>query len=269
MSVKWMSHIWEERIDLKGAELLCAVAIADHADADGFCYPGLKSIAAKLRCTVRNVQDLINRLEEKKVFKIERGDGRGNYSSFQFIKGEESCTVSEEKRVKVSAKKGEGLRKKRVKVSSPPLYKEESLLEPDIEPSDADASGELPLADDLPEDSEIAPQTIWDEFTVILAKQGILPDSARHKLAKLIKTFGNKKVVAAYYDCRAKLPETADAFAYLNGVLKNYKFEAAKPVEGSPEWYKQKAKEIEDKQIAAAKIVAREMGFGGGINANA
>jgi hypothetical protein len=90
-----MSHIWEERMDLKGAELYCAIAIADHADNDGKCFPGLVSIAKKMRCTVRHIEGLISRLEAKKVFRIERGSGRGHKTVFQFLKGEQPFAVSE------------------------------------------------------------------------------------------------------------------------------------------------------------------------------
>jgi hypothetical protein len=57
MAVKWMSYIWEERTDLKGSELYCAIAIADHADADGRCFPGIGEIAKKMRLKERQVQD--------------------------------------------------------------------------------------------------------------------------------------------------------------------------------------------------------------------
>jgi hypothetical protein len=136
-----MSYIWEERMDLKGAELQCAISIADHADSDGVCFPGLKAIAKKMRCTVRHVEGLIRRLESKKVFIIEQGIGRGNMTTFRFIKGEQSFTVSEPEKVNnpssisqrkrrtIVHKKDEQSCKEKVNNCASPLNKEEPFKE--------------------------------------------------------------------------------------------------------------------------------------------
>jgi hypothetical protein len=127
-----MSYIWEERTDLKGSELYCAVAIADHADADGRCFPGTETIARKMRLKERQVQDLIKRLEDKNVFDVTRGNGRGNLTSFQFKRVQENAPINKTKRVQDSAKKGAGFCKKRVQDSALPIYKEESFKEHSI-----------------------------------------------------------------------------------------------------------------------------------------
>lgn len=125
-----MTYIWEERNDLKGSELYCAIAIADHADADGYCFPGIKTIAMKMRLKDRQVQDLIKRLETKNVFDVIRGNGRGNLTCFKFKRVQDSTSFIETERVQDSAKKGAGFCKKRVQDSAFPIYKEEPFKEP-------------------------------------------------------------------------------------------------------------------------------------------
>jgi hypothetical protein len=157
MSIKWMNYIWEERTDLKGAELLCAIAIADHADADGQCYPGLEAVAHKMRCSVRHVQGLIARLEEKGIVSLARGDGRGHKTVFQLLKGEQSHTLSavetvndtsplaEPERANNRAEKGEQSCQERVNnPSSPPTppYKD-NRIKPSYEPIEREARAEF------------------------------------------------------------------------------------------------------------------------------
>lgn len=120
--------MWES--DLKGAELLMAIAIADHADHNGECFPGLDSLAAKVKLKKRQVQDLIDRLEKKGIIQMVRGIGRGHKTIFRFQKVQESAPIKPKEKVQVSAIKGAGIRKEKVQVSASPSYKEEPLIEP-------------------------------------------------------------------------------------------------------------------------------------------
>lgn len=129
-----MSYIWEERLDLKGSELYCAIAIADHADADGRCFPGIKTIAMKMRLKERQVQNLIHRLEAKNVFNIEHGNGRGNLTSFQFKRVQENTPFSEQERVQVSTIKGASSYRERVQENTGTEIALNNRNEPFIEP---------------------------------------------------------------------------------------------------------------------------------------
>jgi hypothetical protein len=141
MSVKWMAKMWES--DLKGAELLMAIAIADHADHDGFCFPGLESLAAKLKLKKRQVQDLIDRLEKKGIVKMTRGKGRGHKTVFQFQKVQDSAPITPPEKVQESARKGAVSCKEKVQFSASP-YIEEPLRESDMKRED-----EEPAASDF------------------------------------------------------------------------------------------------------------------------
>ncbi len=137
MSIECMKYLWEKRRDLKGAELLCAIAIADHADAEGKCFPSIAYIARKLRCTKRHARDLVNRLQEKKVFIYTAGSGRGNRSLFRFINGEQSCPLPDKEKGNNSAIKGEQSCTETGNNPASPIY-EESLKEPPVNHSEED-----------------------------------------------------------------------------------------------------------------------------------
>jgi len=68
-----------------------------------------------------------------------------------------------------------------------------------------------------------AAETIWDEFTALQVRQGVLPATARARLGKLIKTYGQDAVVQTYAQIKETLSDRADAYAYLSASVKNYK----------------------------------------------
>ena len=71
--------------------------------------------------------------------------------------------------------------------------------------------------------TEAVADTIWDEFTALQIRQGILPATARSRLGKLIKTYGRDAVVHTYAEIKETLGDRADAYAYLSASVKNYK----------------------------------------------
>lgn len=61
MSIKVMSLIWENSTRRRG-ELLLLLALADHANDEGYCKPGMTSLARKTRTSRRNVLYTIDKL---------------------------------------------------------------------------------------------------------------------------------------------------------------------------------------------------------------
>ena len=55
MSIAWMNYVWEHS-DQKGTSLLLLLAIADHANDDGICWPSVARLAHKARTTKRQAQ---------------------------------------------------------------------------------------------------------------------------------------------------------------------------------------------------------------------
>lgn len=68
---------WQgERLSI--AEKAAAKEIAEHCDESGRCFPGLQRIADLIGASsTRYVQNLVNELERKRVFSVERKRGRG------------------------------------------------------------------------------------------------------------------------------------------------------------------------------------------------
>lgn len=69
-----MAKVWEWS-QAEGALLLVMLALADHADEDGYCYPGIEKIAKKCRISGRSVQRHIKEMEERGELKVDIGRG--------------------------------------------------------------------------------------------------------------------------------------------------------------------------------------------------
>ena len=62
MSIKAMSWAWEQATSSSGAKLVL-LALADHANDDGECWPGMKRIAEKCGMSARQVSNHVTGLE--------------------------------------------------------------------------------------------------------------------------------------------------------------------------------------------------------------
>ena len=82
MSIKVMSIIWE-RSERSGSELLLLLALADHADDSGNCYPSVARLAAKTRMSERSVQYMLRSLVESGELQIQQGGGRSNTNIYR------------------------------------------------------------------------------------------------------------------------------------------------------------------------------------------
>jgi DnaD/phage-associated family protein len=81
MSVKIMSKVWEESRQT-GTALLMLLAIADHANDDGVCWPSVARLAQRARVQERQAKNLISQLEAAGELSVQRGQGRTNTSIY-------------------------------------------------------------------------------------------------------------------------------------------------------------------------------------------
>jgi len=70
MSIKIMTWVWEHS-PYSGAPLLVHLALADHANDEGRCWPSQRRLADKARCTDRLVRSAISRMQADRLLDIE------------------------------------------------------------------------------------------------------------------------------------------------------------------------------------------------------
>lgn len=89
MSIKIMNQVWENSKS-KGSQLLLLLAIADHADEHGIAWPGITTLAEKIRMSERQVKRLRqNLVESGELVILREGGGRGNTDLVQVtVKGD-------------------------------------------------------------------------------------------------------------------------------------------------------------------------------------
>lgn len=88
MSIKVMSEVWEHA-PFVGTDLLILLALADMANDDRECWPGLKHVAHKGRITIQQATSVIKNLEVQGVIEVVHRTvpGRGNISNLYRIRG--------------------------------------------------------------------------------------------------------------------------------------------------------------------------------------
>ena len=86
MSIRIMTQVWDNGPEDPG-QLLVMLALADHADDSGVCWPSMERVARKARMGVRNARYVVRKLENAGYLETERSSGRGTnkYKIFQLI----------------------------------------------------------------------------------------------------------------------------------------------------------------------------------------
>lgn len=160
MSIKIMSEVWE-LTELSQPQTLVALALADHADEDGYCYPAIEKIAAKARLKRRRTQQIIADLEHLELLRIERGAGRRQTSRYWFTldryKGAKIApfpkgAIDDEKRCTAPPEKVQSRARKGATASAP--ESSVTVIEPSGNRQGARARGSRP-AIRLPDDFEL------------------------------------------------------------------------------------------------------------------
>lgn len=82
MSIEIMSLIWKFSKQ-EGTALLMLLAIADHANDEGICWPSVQTLANKCRLSKRQATRLIQKLESEGELVIDQGGGRGHSNLYK------------------------------------------------------------------------------------------------------------------------------------------------------------------------------------------
>jgi Helix-turn-helix domain len=88
MSVHVSSWVWDYA-DAEGNELLILLALADYANDEGVCWPGMKAVSKRCRCSTRTVQRSIENAVDQGVLTVRarmKSNGVPDTHLYQFIK---------------------------------------------------------------------------------------------------------------------------------------------------------------------------------------
>jgi len=77
MSIGIMNRVWKKS-ECKGTDLLLLLALADNADDDGYCWPGIEYLAAKIRMTPQSVINITTRIEKAGELLVKHNRREGN-----------------------------------------------------------------------------------------------------------------------------------------------------------------------------------------------
>jgi Helix-turn-helix domain len=81
MSIKVMTEVWESS-NTKGGARLVLLALADYANDEGYCHPGVERLALKSALTERNVQFILRDLEARGELVTLQRMGRGHVNAY-------------------------------------------------------------------------------------------------------------------------------------------------------------------------------------------
>jgi hypothetical protein len=116
VSVRVMAAVWE--LNLPQNEKLVLLALADHSDDRGSCYPSVARLAWKSGYSVRQIQAILKVLRNRGILEVVGGlvGGRGNATQYQIHseKGAKLAPFTAE-RVRPLARKGCGAARERVR----------------------------------------------------------------------------------------------------------------------------------------------------------
>lgn len=84
MSVKMTSWVWDNGPS-KPAEKLLLLALADHADDEGYCYPSLKRLAEMIQTSERYVRKIRDSLIEQNYIRLVKKGGFERSNKYQIV----------------------------------------------------------------------------------------------------------------------------------------------------------------------------------------
>jgi len=91
MSVHWIARVWDldEQPPLPAGQRLVLMALADHANGDGVCWPTWDRLAAMCRLSRRRIQQTVGALRERGLLevRVRRVDGRQRSNHIRLLFG--------------------------------------------------------------------------------------------------------------------------------------------------------------------------------------
>ncbi len=210
-----MSRVWDESTHT-GSALLMLLAIADHANDEGICWPSVDTLAAKARVQTRQAQNLIAQLEQSGELVVERGKGRKNTSIYVVKiggKGAIQRDIDYAEKVQSSAEKVQsGAKKVQSSAGKGAIAIAPDPSEPSIEPS-LEPLGQTAAEPPAPSPAAAAVLAFTETPEPPMATVEAALDGVRQSAAPVAtdtpKSLALQPAVAAYRDVFLRYPSRA------------------------------------------------------------
>lgn len=149
-----MHYVWETS-PTTGSQRLMLLAIADAANDDGVCFPGVGTLAKKLNTTERNAQKLIRSLAKAGEITIHTGKGIKTAHGWtnRYNMTFNGVSISTPRAMSVSK-----VTPQEVNASTPQEVSKVTpypIVEPSVEPKEGEAAPEIPKADEVQPELEL------------------------------------------------------------------------------------------------------------------
>ena len=206
MSIKLMSKAWD--LDLSQSEKLVLLALCDHANDDGVCYPSQKFLAIKCSMSNRSVINQINRLESYGILISERRQKFGNRLSNLYTINLDNYKCQSENSAHAESAPIKVKNTTELGANSAPSFKEEPSINHQLEPSDIGdrvtptSQARLPQKKTIQKKSQANPDNVacWQAYEkAYLNRYGCLPvpnAKTRGQVATLVRYVGKDLAVA-------------------------------------------------------------------------
>ena len=130
MSIQVMSAVWRDA-PVAGGELLVLLAMADHANENGICWPSIATLAKKARLSERQVQRVIKDLVEAGLVVLDRGTGPNGVNTYKvLVRGDKMTPLKSRRGGDIEAGGGDMGVTGGVTLASPKPSLEPSYIEP-------------------------------------------------------------------------------------------------------------------------------------------
>lgn len=227
MSIKYMTRVWATQ-ELKHGRLLLMLALADHANDAGECWPSQPHLEEKTRLTERQLRRVIGELCKDGFLAItEKGVGRGKKTVYKLfpereekadILSETKADIISKKADKMSEKSGQNVQRKADIISEKAdifdANQSHARSEPPIEPTTKEPSEESSSTRDDDDAGANAIEAAWLE-----SYGDSIPERIAAKLPALVAECGEDAVV---HGIRVSVNSATRSFKYIAESARNF-----------------------------------------------
>lgn len=252
MSIRAMHYVWEHSTTT-GSQRLMLLAIADAANDEGICFPGVGTLAEKVNTTERNAQKMLRALAAAGEITIHDGKGIKTAHGWTNRYNMTFCGVS------ISTPRAKSVSKmtpQEVNVATPQEVSETTpkpSVEPSVEPKEREEAApipepvapapEMPLSlskpePETPSDVPIARDVTTTPMSVIRQLHGDLPPRAE------------------FNDTAALMTQTAKALPLLTAYAEGFPLDI-RPKPANLKAYEKCAAAMADAGVTPAQVTAK------------